>query len=126
MKPADASLYICCDDLAARVLSEVRRWPDRAVELLGARLCAAALDLLVEVSVALSFPDARRQSLAAADMALTRLRVLVRLAERPPPLLDDATRAELVDALARVGRMVGGWRRRVEGRPAGERRRSSG
>lgn len=121
-RPVDATLYVACDDLAAGLIARVRRWPEPAVVLIGERLCATALDLLVAVSTALGFPDERRASLAAADVALTRLRVLARLGERPPALFDEGARVWLVEALAAIGCMIGGWRRRLDGRPAGRRK----
>lgn len=108
----DAPLYVEAHDLARWVLERTRAWPEPGP--LGERSAAAACDLVVAVSLALTFPAGRAEHLRAADHAVVCLRVLLRLAcdlgMVSPGGLRFAT-----GRLRTIGRMIGGWRKRVEG-----------
>lgn len=112
-RPVDALLYGECEAFARWLLLRVRAWPESARRLLGEPLFTEARALLGAVSMALAFRTDRRLYLHDADEALARLRALVRLTDAPPPLLDDAARAEAAEKLTAIGRIVGAWRKRL-------------
>ncbi|HEY2294032.1 MAG TPA: helix-turn-helix domain-containing protein [Thermoanaerobaculia bacterium] len=60
------------------------------------------------------FPSGRARDLAEADRAMVRLRVLLRVAQ-DLGLLSPAGLRFACGRLQTAGRMVGGWRKRVEG-----------
>lgn len=109
----DAPIYIRAHDLARDLLPRVEDGPCPA---LRHRLAAEAQDLLCEVSLALSFVDGRRAHQEAADHAITRLKVLVRLA-RDVGVLDERGGRSVGEELVAMGRMIGGWQRRHAGPP---------
>jgi len=74
---------------------------------------AEARALLGSTSLALAFRAERPAHLRDADEALGRLRAYLRLAETDPPLLDDIAVAEAAEQLTAIGRIVGGWRKRL-------------
>lgn len=112
-RPVDAMLYGRCDAFARWLLARVRGWPDNAARLLGEPIFAEARALLAAVSLALTFKSERPRHLRAADEALARLRAMVRLTEVHPPLMDDIARAEAAEQLTAIGRILGGWRKRL-------------
>jgi hypothetical protein len=67
-------------------------------------------ELLVAVSAALSFPAVRDAQLQIADLALLRVRVLLRVAHDTQELPSKTLRW-LASELDSCGRMLGGWRR---------------
>jgi hypothetical protein len=109
----DAPLYVRAHALARDLLPRVAEGPHPA---LRHRLAAEAEELLCEVSLALSFVEGRAEHQAAADRAVTRLKVLVRLAEDVEVLTARGAR-HVGEDLVEIGRMVGGWRRRKAGPP---------
>jgi hypothetical protein len=112
----DAPLYVHCHDLARQVLERFgpgRADPPQAV--LASRVCEAAADLLCWVSLALTFRPTRADDLTEADRALVRLRVQLRLALDLGELSAGGLR-HLGGAMTEIGRMIGGWRKRVDGR----------
>ncbi len=72
----DAPLYVRSHDLARDLLLRTEAGP---CATLRHRLAAEAQELLCEVSLGLTFVDTRRLHQAAADRAVARLKVLVRL-----------------------------------------------
>lgn len=115
-RPVDAMLQDRCEDFARWLLTRVRAWPDNAARLLGEPLFAEARALLGATSLALAFRAERAAHLRAADEALGRLRALLRLAETDPPLLDPTAVAEAAEQLTAIGRILGGWRKRLGAR----------
>jgi hypothetical protein len=105
-----APLYVRVLDLA-RWLNT--RSEDRAAVPyagLAQRTALESEELLVAVSLALTFPARRSQSLERADEAVVRIRLLMRLACE----LGGMSAAQLGYAsseLDGIGRMIGGWRR---------------
>ena len=72
-----------------------------------------ALEILDRVSLALTFPDRRVPLLRQADEAVVRLRMRLRLAIEAGSLSSGAFR-KLSGQLLAIGRMLGGWQRRLE------------
>ena len=111
MSRQDAPLYVRSHDLARSLLDAVVSWPDAPRRVLGEPLATEVRTLLTAVALALAFPDDRAAHQRAADDALLRLRVLLRLATAMGLISEgaaSAAHAELTD----MGRMLGGWRKR--------------
>ena len=79
----------------------------------------AVCTLLEAASLALTFPRSRGQHLVTADQAVVRVRVLLRLAAAQGALTARQLRYASGN-LADIGRMIGGWRKRLPSN-AGER-----
>jgi hypothetical protein len=109
----DAPLYVEVHDLARWTLDQTGSWSDRGGAPLAALVTEAACDLLAAVSLALTFPDTRAADLAGADRAIVRLRVLLRLG-RDLSLLSPGGLRFATGRLEAAGKMIGGWRKRVE------------
>ena len=107
----DAPLYVESHDLARWLHERTREWP--AARPLRRRLSGASCDLLEAVSLALTFPGERREYLKRADAAIVRVRVLLRLTRDLGQLSPGGVRYAS-GRLREIGRMVGGWIRRVE------------
>ncbi len=111
----DAPLYVEAHDLARWVLERAASWPPERDRLLAPPLAAAACDLVTEVALALTFPHSRARHLERADHAIVRVRTLLRLA-RDLALISAGGLRFAAGRLQVIGRMVGGWRKRVERR----------
>jgi hypothetical protein len=111
----DAPLYVHAHDLARWVLERTGGWgePEAAGGPLQLQVAAAACDLLTGASLALTFPATRPRHLEQADEAIVRLRVLLRLA-RDLGLLSAGGTRYATGRLSEIGRMIGGWRKRVD------------
>ncbi len=107
----DAPLYIEAHDLASMVHERVERWRPTAAAALADGLCRASQDLLVAVSLALTFPLRRSEHLRVADEAVVRTRVLLRLA-LDGGLISPGWNRQAAGRLLGIGRMIGGWRKR--------------
>jgi hypothetical protein len=106
-----APLYVAAHDLAALVLRGTAAWPPEQAALRD--LCtAAACALPTWAAMALTFPDRRARSLLELDEAVLRLREHLRLA-RALGLVSPGWARDAADRLDDVGRMTGGWRRRL-------------
>ncbi|MCP4990137.1 MAG: hypothetical protein GY928_30095 [Colwellia sp.] len=116
----DAPLYVEADDLAAWVLEQTHRWPPEVGEHLAPLAARAGCDLVCAVALALTFPARRAEHLEQADEGIVRLRTLLRLARRQH-LLSPGGLRHASGRLRAIGRMVGGWRKRLP-KPAAERR----
>ncbi len=108
----DAPLYVEANDLACWVVARANAWAKSDHRYLGLLVVRGASELVSEVALALTFPDTRTEHLRRADHEIVRLRMLLRLAcqleqLRPGGLRFAAERLEV------IGRMVGGWRKRV-------------
>jgi hypothetical protein len=114
MNAANAPLYVRAHDLAAAVAAH----PGDGTTV-GRLACEAAAELLVAVSLALTFPGERAADLRTADRAVVRVRVLLRVAAERGLLTPGALRAR-TDALAELGRMLGGWQRTQRRRQRGD------
>lgn len=107
----DAPLYVEAHDLAQWLLRRTEDWP--AERPLRSRLSGAGCDLLEALSLALTFPRERAEHLQRADQAIVRARVLLRLARDLGWISAGGVRFAC-GRLRVIGRMVGGWSRRVE------------
>ncbi len=108
----DAPLYVEANDLACWVVARANTWTKIDHRHLALLVTRGACELVSEVALALTFPDTRSEHLQRADHEIVRLRMLLRLAcqlkqLRPGGLRFAAERLEV------IGRMVGGWRKRV-------------
>ncbi len=102
-------------DLLAWLLPKGERFPRAYRHTVTQRLMDAALDLQDCLFVAQSRQGAaRRDSLADADAALSRLRLYLRLAHHWHWLSDDQY-GHVSGMVAEIGRMLGGWIRRHKG-----------
>jgi hypothetical protein len=112
-----APLYVLAHDLARWLEERAAQSGDPARERLLKVLSEDSRELLVAVSLALTFPADREAHLRAADERVVRLRVILRLAADGRALAPPQARFASA-ALDRIGRMIGGWRR------TGRRRRA--
>lgn len=104
-----ASIALRMEEVAAWVIGRAGGFPREHRFTLGERMVQASLDALEALTEAAYRRD-KLPSLAAADRALVRLRVLARLAERFQ-CLSHAQLAHLARESVEVGRMLGGWTR---------------
>ena len=112
----DAPLYVHAHDLAAQVVARVTAMPEPERQVLGQGVADIAQELLDQGSVALTFPDGRASSLAQADAALVRLRVRLRLCLEAG-LTSSGWHRQATERISLIGRMLGGWRKRVAAHP---------
>ena len=108
----DAPLYVEAFDLSGWVIERARTWE---LEPLGRRAIEESVELVSSVSLALTFPSARRRHLARTDEGIVRLRTVLRIAENAG-LLSRRRLRFAAERLGVIGRMVGGWRKRVQKR----------
>lgn len=106
MNAANAPLYVRAHDLAVTLARS-----SNAGTPTGVAALAAAFDLVTAVSLALTFPADRAAALRAADHAVVRVRVLLRVAVDTGTLSTGAMRT-LASELDQIGKMLGGWQRR--------------
>ncbi len=111
----DAPLYVEASDLASWVLRSAS-WTEPGGQHLARCVAAAAFDLVTAVSLALTFPQRRAAHLERADEAIVVLRTGLRLA-RGLELLSGRSLRFACERLRIIGRMVGGWRKRIGGTP---------
>ncbi len=107
----DAPLYVEAHDLAGWILERAEGWNGRG-EQIGRRVTGAACDLVDAVTLALTFPERRAADLERADAAVAVLRTRLRLAQRLGLVSARGLRFAC-GRLQAIGRMVGGWRKRV-------------
>ena len=105
----EAPLYVAATDLASWILERQRTWD---ANILGQRLASTACDLQEAIALALTFPAIRRSQLHLADQGVVRLREQLRLVT-DMTLLSPRQRRFALGRLAEIGRMIGGWRRRL-------------
>jgi len=111
MRATDAPLFVHAFDLARYLLERTARFPKNQRFVLAPRIQGAALDLVEEIAIALHEPEERPSRLRAADAALMRLRLAIRLA-RELELIRISQADHAAREIAAIGRMLGGWRRR--------------
>lgn len=120
-----APIYVEAHDLSRWVVERVQAWPRERDRHLGRPVLAAACELLSSVSLALTFPETRIAHLRQADESVVRLRVLLRLA-RDTCLISPGGLRHAQGRLRAIGRMIGGWRRRVRTRASSSSEHDSG
>jgi hypothetical protein len=107
-----AVIALRMEDLLVWVMERVAKMPRDHKFTIGDRLVEACLQtcsLLVEAS----FVRDKLALLAQASRALTRARVLVRVAQRLH-LLSPPQREYFADQSLEIGKMLGGWTRSVQ------------
>lgn len=115
----DAPLYVEAFDLSGWLIERVESWRH---EPLARRATDEAVELVSSVSLALTFPAVREHHLARTDEGIVRLRAVLRIAESVGCLSNRRLRFA-AERLGVIGRMVGGWRKRLQRRQeAGEHR----
>ena len=118
MKAGETTLYVRAYDLTKWLIERGQRFPKNQRFVIGARLQTATLDLLDMVSLGLLQREDRPQRLRKADEALARIRIAVRLS-RDLGVLSERQAEHAGREIAEVGRMLGGWRRRLSVSHAG-------
>ncbi len=108
----DAPLYVEAFDLSCWVVERAGSWEH---EPLAQRATGAAVDLVSSASLALTFPATRELHLAATDEGIVRLRTVLRVA-RNLGLVSRGGLRDAAERLGKIGRMVGGWRKRCDRR----------
>lgn len=109
----DAPLYVEAHDLAVWLIERAATLREPAAGFLAPRIVGTACDLVDAVALSLTFPATRPERLAQADAAIVVLRTELRLAEALGVISHRRLRFAS-DRLRAIGRMVGGWRKRVE------------
>lgn len=124
----DAPLYTEANDLAAWLVARAATWQKPGASCLAPRIAGAACDLVDAVALALTFPVNRGAYLERADASIVVLRTELRLAEQLGVISGRRLRFAC-ERLRTIGRMVGGWRKRVDAQPergAGRQNQISG
>lgn len=102
-------LFTRCFDLLAWLMPKVEKFPRAYRFTVTQRLADAALDLQEALLAAQSGRDAARLgSLRAADAALSRLRLYLRLAHHWR-WLNDGQFEHVSAMVAEIGKLLGGW-----------------
>lgn len=108
----DAPLYVETHDLAVWTLRHAQSWTQDEGRL-ASRVQEHAVVLVCAVALALTFPATRRKHLRRADETIVRLRMELRLAGALGLL--SARQLRFAGGRLRViGKMLGGWRKRLE------------
>ncbi len=108
----DAPVYVEAHDLSRWVLDRCAGWETGPCALLRTPVSAASTRLLISLSLALTFPITRAAHLERADEAIVELRTLLRLVQDLGGLSASQQRFA-AGRLQAIGRMVGGWKKRV-------------
>ena len=111
----DAPLYIEANDLAVWAIARANSWPERSDRFLGPLVAQNACSLVSAVSLALTFPGTRERHLEEADHGIVQLRTALRLAHQLGLLSARGLRFA-GGRLREIGKMVGGWRKRLQAR----------
>lgn len=111
-----APLFVQAYDLSLYVLERTAAFPKQQRFVLARRVEDAALDLLEHVALALQSERQRRARVEAADQALTRLRLAWRLA-RDRNHLCERRYAHAATQIDEIGRMLGGYLKKLERQP---------
>ncbi|HEX9730704.1 MAG TPA: hypothetical protein VGG06_01820 [Thermoanaerobaculia bacterium] len=109
----DAPLYVEAHDLARWIVQRTHGWSSGEDRQLATLVVGHACEILTTVSLALTFPATRARHLETADHGIVRLRVLLRLA-RDVELLSAGGLRFASGRLRVMGRMIGGWRKRLK------------
>lgn len=108
----DAPLYVEAHALATEVAARSVAWTVAGHGALAGIAVEVSQELLGSVGCALTFPAERAADLDRIDRALVRLRLLLRVASDLGLVTAGAARQLATHDLA-IGRMVGGWRKRL-------------
>ncbi len=111
----DAPLYVEAFDLTRWVTERTTTWQHQHLAQL---VTSSACELVTAVSLALTFPETRTAHLEQADAGIVRLRTLLRLAQGLG-LVSKGGLRYTTGRLEAIGRMVGGWRKRIRKRQKG-------
>ncbi len=106
----DAPLYVEAFDLASWTMERTQQWPHGNLARL---VTLSASELVISVSLALTFPANRGRHLEEADEGIVRLRTQLRLAHALGLLSRRGLRFS-AGRLGVIGRMIGGWRKRLD------------
>ena len=114
-QPSDpAVVALRMEDLTVWVVERVAKMPRDHKFTVGDKLCETCLQVTTLLTEA-SYVRDKVALLAAASRALTRARVLVRIAQRLR-LLSDSQREYFSTQSLEIGKMLGGWTRAVRTR----------
>jgi len=102
------------EEFCGWLLAHTGRWPKSSRFTLCQRVQNHALDVVELLVVARWEPRIRRRSLRQANLLLERLRHLFRLARGSGVMLPSGFESGM-RGLDETGRMLGGWRKTLEG-----------
>ena len=102
------------EELCGWLLAHTGRWPKSSRFTLGQRVQNHTLDVVELLVVARWEPRLRRRSLRRANLLLERLRHLFRLA-RGADVMSPSGFESAMRGLDETGRLLGGWRKSLEG-----------
>lgn len=105
------------EEFCGWLLAHTGRWPKSARFTLCQRVQNHALDVVELLVVARWEPRVRKRSLRRANLLLERMRHLFRLA-RGANVMPRASFESAMLGLDETGRMLGGWRKALNARPA--------
>lgn len=103
----NAPAYLVAHDLAVWLAA---RRSETSTDPWQSSLLQHAAELVSSIALALTFPARRAQHLEAADEAIVRIRILLRLLRARHELSADGLRFA-ASQLALLGRMLGGWQK---------------
>jgi hypothetical protein len=116
MPPETPTLLVYWESVIDDLMARTARFPRTLRVSLAGRIDNLALDVLEAIIEARFVRDARAKHLARANLAVEKLRVLLRVAHTRRAL-DTKSLEHLARRLDEAGRMVGGWLRQHKGTP---------
>lgn len=113
----EPALLVLWERIVGDLLDRTAKFPKSVRFTFAGRIDGLALDFLERIAEARWAPTARKRVLVAeADLLLVRLHVLLRLAH-DRRYLDTGGFEHVVRGVDEAGRMLGGWRKHLDGRP---------
>ena len=111
MEPDPLPLFTLWERVVGEILDRTMRFPKSTRFTFSSRIESHALDVLEQIVEArYGQGAAKRSALRSIDGTLTKLRVLLRLANSRH-YLDNRGYEHLMRQIDEAGRMVGGWRK---------------
>jgi len=116
MKTDELPLFVHWEKTAGEILDRTQKFPKSVRFTFSSRIDNLVLDILESVVEACYSPKAEKlASLRAADLALAKLRVMLRLSHERR-YLDSRGYEYLMRGIDEAGRMLGGWRKQQAAR----------
>ena len=116
MKTPELPLFILWEKVLADLLDRTSKFPKSARFTFSSRIDNISLDILEKIVEArYNSGEEKRKALKEIDLALARLRVLLRVCH-DRKYLSHGGFEHVMRQVDEAGRMVGGWRREQAGR----------
>ncbi len=116
MKTDELPLFVHWEKTAGEILDRTQKFPKSVRFTFSSRIDNLVLNILESVVEACYSPRAEKlASLRAADLALAKLRVMLRLSHGRR-YLDSRGYEYLMRGIDEAGRMLGGWRKQQAAR----------